>query len=381
MKITLKRTPEQIELIKAMASRNRSVAYDAQVALAEFIGPVLAEVINNAPTLSNLFTALPYNADDNPSIPLDLYYDITDEDYITVYSQSVAGGLPTNQVLPTASEMKVATYSLDSALSFDRRYAAKHRMDVVAKTFTRMAQEILLKQERTSATLTMAALANAVTNSKAHVQRSNQASRFLLADLNELRTLAKRINTSWANGTPATGARAGLTDILVSPEIVEQIRAMAYNPINTVAGITDTTGTEVGSTVGIAAPDAMRMAVYNSAGIPSFYGVSILEFNELGKGQKFNTIFDTAAGSTSYTKADGSGGATFNGASEEIIVGIDRSRDSLIRVVATDPDSNSEFTLVADDQYSIRQNKIGYFGSLEEGRVILDNRALVGKIV
>lgn len=381
MKITLKRTPEQIELIKAMASRNRSVAYDAQVALAEFIGPVLAEVINNAPTLSNLFTALPYNADDNPSIPLDLYYDITDEDYITVYSQSVAGGLPTNQVLPTASEMKVATYSLDSALSFDRRYAAKHRMDVVAKTFTRMAQEILLKQERTSATLTMAALANAVTNSKAHVQRSNQAGRFLLADLNELLTLAKRINTSWANGTPATGARAGLTDILVSPEIVEQIRAMAYNPINTVAGITDTTGTEVGSTVGIAAPDAMRMAVYNSAGIPSFYGVSILEFNELGKGQKFNTIFDTAAGTTEYTKADGTGGAQFNGSTSEIIVGIDRSRDSLIRVVATDPDSNSEFTLVADDQYSIRQNKIGYFGSLEEGRVILDNRALVGKIV
>ena len=57
------------------------------------------------------------------------------------------------------------------------------------------------------------------------------------------------------------------------------------------------------------------------------------------------------------------------------------TRDSLLRVVATDPDSNSEFTLVADDQYSIRQNKIGYFGSLEEGRVILDVRALVGKIV
>jgi hypothetical protein len=70
MKITLKRTPEQIELVKAMASRNRTVAYDAQVALAEFIGPVLAEVVNNAPTLSNLFTSLPFNADDNPSIPL-----------------------------------------------------------------------------------------------------------------------------------------------------------------------------------------------------------------------------------------------------------------------------------------------------------------------
>jgi hypothetical protein len=379
MKITLKRTPEQIELIKAMASRNRTVAYDAQVALAEFIGPVLAEVINNAPTLSNLFTSLSYNADDNPSIPLDLYYDVTDEDYITVYSQSVAGGLPTNQVLPTVSEMKLTTYTLDSALSFDRRYAAKHRMDVVAKTFTRMAQEILLKQERTSATLAMTALANASTNGKKHVQTSNQAGRFLLADLNELLTLAKRINTSWAKGTPATGSRTGITDLLVSPEIVEQIRAMAYNPINTVAGVTAGSGT--GTTVGITATDEMRSAIYSAAGIPSFYGVSILEFSELGKGQKFNKIFDAAAASTEYPKADGTGTNTFDEATEEILVGIDRTRDSLLRVVATDPDSNSEFSLTADDQYSIRQNKIGYFGSLEEGRVVLDVRALVGKIV
>ena len=68
MKIVLKRTDEQVELIKALASKNREVAYDAQVALAEFIGPVLAEVINNAPTVSNLFTSLQFNAEDNPCI-------------------------------------------------------------------------------------------------------------------------------------------------------------------------------------------------------------------------------------------------------------------------------------------------------------------------
>ena len=38
MKITLKRTQEQLELVKAMASKNREVAYEAQMALAEFIG-------------------------------------------------------------------------------------------------------------------------------------------------------------------------------------------------------------------------------------------------------------------------------------------------------------------------------------------------------
>jgi hypothetical protein len=374
MKISLKRTPEQVELIKAMASKNRSVAFEAQVALAEFIGPVLAEVINNAPTLSNLFTTLQFNADDNPSIPLDLYYDITDEDYIKVYSTSVAGGLPQNQVLPTSSEMKIATYSLDSALSFDRRYAAKGRMDVVSKTFTRMAQEILLKQERTSANLIMAALAKAVTNSKDHVIRCGSSGRVLLDDFNKLLTLAKRINTSFSNGTPAERSGRGISDLLVSPEVVQELRAMAYNPINT-------KGSPAGGSPadGIAAPDEMRTAIYNSAGLPEFYGISIMEINELGASQKFNTIFDTIAASKEFATPTGGRSAVF-GSTDEIIIGIDRSRDSLVRAVAVDADSDSEFNLTADDQFSLRQNKIGYFGSLEEGRMVLDDRALVGLI-
>jgi len=369
MKITLKRTPEQVELIKAMASKNRAVAYEAQVALAEFIGPVLAEVINNAPTLSNLFTTLQFNAEDNPSIPLDLYYDITDEDYIQVYSQSVAGGLPQNQVLPTASEMKIATYTLDSALSFDRRYAAKSRMDVVSKTFTRMAQEILAKQEKTSANLILSALAGATTNGKNHVISAGTNGRFLLDDLNRLFTLAKRINTSFAGGTPVSRSSRGITDLIVSPEVVQELRAMAYNPINTKGSPIG--GTAAGNNNGIAAPESMRTDIYNSAGIPEFYGVSIMEINELGAGQKFNTIFDSVS-DAKYS--------SFAGASQEIIIGLDRSRESLVRAVATDSENGSEFNLTADDQYSIRQNKIGYFGSLEEGRMVLDNRALVGVI-
>jgi hypothetical protein len=374
MKITLKRTPEQVELVKAMASRNRQVAYEAQVALAEFIGPVLAEVLNQAPTVSNLFQTLQFDADDNPSIPLDLYYNISDEDYVQIWSQSHAGGLPSNQVLPTASELKLTTYSLDSAVDFDRRYAAKSRMDVVSKTFTRVAQNILIKQETTSATLLMSALANATTNGKQHVIKTVQDDRFILADLNELLTLAKRINTSWIGGTP-TARTKGITDLLCSPEVVEDLRAMAYNPINTV----EADGTAAGGQQGIAGPDDMRMDIYRSAGIPEFYGIGIMELNELGTSQKFNTLF--AANGGTYSDADGSDSEAFADATDQIIVGVDRSRDSLIRAVATDAESGSEFTLIADDQYSIRQNKIGYFGSVDEGRVVLDNRVLVGKAI
>ena len=226
MKITLKRTPEQVELIKAMASRNRQVAYEAQVALAEFIGPVLAEVLNNAPTVSSLFQSLQFDADDNPSIPLDLYYNISDEDYVKVWSQSHAGGLPSNQVLPTASELKLATYTLDAAVDFDRRYAAKSRMDVVGKTFTRVAQEILLKQERTSATLLMASLAGASIKTSPlfenkQIFRTAVTDTVLIDDFNKLMTLAKRINTSWIGGTPTTRTR-GITCLLYTSDAADE---------------------------------------------------------------------------------------------------------------------------------------------------------------
>lgn len=381
MKITLKNTPEQVELIKAMASRNRDVAYEAQTALAEFIGPVLAEVINNAPALSNLFTTLQYNADDNPSIPLDLYFDVADEDYVQVYSQSRAGGLPTSEVLPTSSELKIATYSLDSAVSFDRRYAAKSRMDVVAKTMTRVAQEILLKQNTISANVILKALAQAFTGNSAHLEESAAINRFVLADLNRMITRSKRIVTSFVGGTPDARQGRGITDIICSPELVEELRAIAYNPINTKnAPVTSATNTNVQTA------DVIAEQAFNAAGAPEFYGINVIELNEMGgsglggSSRKFNDIFVTHQ-SGNIPLAGGASGDQAFASDDELVLGIDRSRESLIRPVAVDAENGGEFNLIADDQYSIRQNKIGYFGSLEEGRIVIDDRALVGTAV
>jgi hypothetical protein len=363
MKITLKRTQEQLELVKAMASKNREVAYEAQMALAEFIGPVLAEVVNNAPTISNLFTSVQFDADDNPSIPLDLYHDITDGDYIKVWSQSVAGGLPSNTVMPTHSELKFGTYRLDSAVDFDRKYAAKSRLDVISKTFTRVAQEVLLKQEKTSANLMLGTLADAGvsdSDNTKHTIESTTDGRFLLHDLNRLMTRAKRVNTSWSGGTP--DRTRGISDLIVSPEIVQSIREMSYNPVNTKAA----DGAAPANTEdGIAATDSVRDAVFSAGGLPEFYGMSIMEINELGAGSSYTAIYDSLAGGFQSGKTD-------------IIIGIDRSRDAMLRAVAVDAESGGEFNLIADDQYSVRQQKIGYYGMVEEGRMVVDNRGLFG---
>ena len=377
MKITLKRTPEQIELVKAMASKNRDVAYEAQVALAEFIGPVLAKVINQAPTLSNLFSNFAFSADESPSIPMDLYYDITDEDYVTVWSQAVPGGLPTNTVTPIGGEMKFTTYRLDSAVDFDKRYAQRSRMDVISKSFSRVAQEILLKQERNSATLLLGALAEARTKGRNHVIKAANSGRLILDDFNRLLTLGKRINTAWTGGTPEGGIGGrGVTDLIVSPEVVQGLREMAYNPINTKGTKTD-----------IVATDSMREAVYSNGGIPEFYGINIMELQEMGKGQRFNTLFaNLVDGKTNDIGFKGDEATpeefTFGSTNDsEIVIGLDKRVESMLRAVATDSETGSEFSLIADDQYSVRQSKIGYYGSIEEGRMILDNRALFGLVV
>ena len=79
---------------------------------------------------------------------------------------------------------------------------------------------------------------------------------------------------------------------------------------------------------------------------------------------------------------DGSGGAhAFVVATDELVVGIDNSKGAFIRALAQNADSGSTFTAEPDDQFAQRAEKIGFYGSLEEGRVCIDGRAVVGLVV
>jgi len=380
MKITIKRTEDQLALVRALGSNNREEAYEAQAAVADLLGPVVSEVINNAPTVGNLYTSLSYGEDDNPSLPLDLFHDITDEDYIQVYSQQVAGGLPYSQVFPAHNELKFSTYTLDSALAFDRKYVRKARLDVVSKTFTRMAQEVLLKQTKTAFNVLATALVKGQGTSAtagSQIIGSTTENRFVLDDFNRLITKSKRINSSFNGGTPVGGVKSGITDLLVSPEMVEQLRSMAYNPINPL----DADGGAASAADGQVAPDVLRQELFSAAGLPSFYGINIMEINQMGINQTFNKLFAAVVTAEGATVVGGGNTGTFSQTDDEIVIGIDRSKDALIRPVVIGEGSPSELQVLVDDQFSVRQNKIGYYGKVEEGRICIDDRALIGLAV
>ena len=376
MKIRIQETPEQVELIKACASKDKLIAEEARAAVAELVGPVISEVINNAPSVSSLYQTLAFSEDDNLSIPLDLFHDVTDEDYIRIHSQSVAGGLSTNELYPAHDELKFKTYTLDSAISLDKKYLRKGRSIDISKVFTRMAQEFLLKQEKTSINQLLGALIagdTKTTGSAAagnHIIRSTTANQLQLDDFNRLITLSKRLWSSYSSGTPVGGPMVGVTDLLMSPEMVEELRNMAYNPVNTRSGKVDTSGATA-----IPATEDMRKQLMSQGGLPTFFGIGIIEVLEMGINQRYNKIFDALAGSTTFN-----GGSQFT-ANDEIIVGIDRSKESLIRPAVREEGVSTEVSVQVDDQFVSRQNKLGWYGKIEEGRIVLEDRVLTGIVV
>ena len=383
MKLKLKNTPEQVELIKAMGSRNGTESREALEAFAAFVGPVVQKVLNETALSSALYTDMAFDEDDSPSIPLDLYYN-EDAGLISVWSQNVAGGLPTSTVDVPVQEMKFSTYRLDSAVSFHKRYARKSRLDVVSKAIERMTQEVLIKQERNAWAVVLKAVAEAATkNGRAvtpgttgslrHVVDSagTSAAQFTLADLNMLVTRMKRVSQSFAGGTAAE--TRGVTDIYVSPEVKSAIRAFAYNPIQNSL----TNGQSI-------LPENVRDEIYRGAGTEEIYGITIHELLELGINQRYNTLFANVWNNAAnlVSDVDGYYGNSINTASQELILAVDATRDAFVRPVARQAESGGTFTVLPDDQfYAARQDKTGFYGFVEEGRVCLDARAVGGIII
>jgi hypothetical protein len=369
MKIELTPDDKKLKLLKAVGSRTKDTSKRAQEILAAFVGPIIQQVLEQSATSSLIYTDHPYNFDDVPSIPLDLF-DGNEEGLIDIWAQSIAGGLPTNLV-HGMDDFRLMTYRLDSAVSFLKSYAAKARLDVVSLALRRMAQELQVKMEFHAWSPILQALGDATTNGSQHLIDATTTDVFQLDDMNRLWTLIKRLRRSWVQGTPTSVPAKGLTDIIVSPEIIEQIRSFAYQPMNT-RTVDGTAGTPAGSSTALGLPDAVRQRFFDASGIPEIFGVGIIELQELGVGEAYVTLFDAL-----YS----GGGIGFDGANDDLVIGVDLSVDAFIRVVAQDSDTGDTIVVEPDDQFVRRQEKIGWFTSVEEGRAVIDNKAVCGIVV
>ena len=367
-KIKLQNKAEHVELIKAMVSPDPATSGKARAAFAKFIGPVIQQVLNLMGTANLIYTDWPYNEDDLPMFPLDQYY-LQPVGSIKVWQQNVPGGLGSS-LESGLQEMPITTYRLDTAVSWLEKTIRRGRLPYVSLGLNRAAQELLRLQERNGWLVALRALAEARTRSGTstleHIIASTTAGVLQLDDFNRWLTRAKRINVAFdQQGTPETMYSKGATDAFLSPEMMEQIRGFVYQPMNT-RGVPDSNESTV-----LGLPDAVRQNIYNNSGMSEVYGITLHEMLEFGVSQRYNTLFGSFySGSTSFATA-----------SQQIIMGVDRSREALIRPIAQNADYGSDLVMQEDNQWPKRAGKIGFFGALEEGRAVIDSRVLTGLII
>jgi hypothetical protein len=379
MKIKLKEKPEQIALIKAMGSSDEETSAKAMKVFASLVGPLARKVLDETNIIDSLYDTISVGEFEPRTIPLDDFYNIDKPDYVRVTFSSQPGDLAYSQ-LTGADDIPFTTFVVTSAIAMYRKYLKAGRIQHAENGIRKMINEVRFKMKRQGIQPILDSVANVQTNGKYHVTRSHQAGRFVLADLNRLETLASRIVTSALGGSANAAGARGITDLLLSPEIVEDIRAIAYNPMNTVAA---DGGAPANTEDGIAAPESLRNEVYGAAGIPSLYGCNIIQMVEMGVGQDFNTIFDAFAGSNAYVDNAGTGTAVFNGATEQIVLGINRSVDvnGLVKIEISDSESGSTFNALPDNQFVAREGKVGFYGSAEAGYLSVEPRNLFAIVV
>ena len=375
-KINFKYTPEQIEIVKKMGSNNRSEALAAQEAFAAVLTEPILKIILTAPTISNLFKTITFGEGEPSVIPLDVYFDIRNRNYLNVWTQSTSGGLATNFV-QGISEMFVNTHNLTSAVSLKKSYLRSGSVDHLAATMQKIAEEVLIKQEIHAVNVLLGGLAGGrvdgnaanTATSNLNVIRSNTAGRFQMADFNTLVTRFERQLASNVGSTPV-GSQSTVTDLVGSPEFFGEVRSMAYQPVNTTQSASGTSS--------FAAPEALRQEIYRSAGIQSIFGINLIKCFDLGIGRAFNSLFSNYAGSTAYLGSGGTGSAAFNSATEQLVIGLNANATNLMRL--RQRGASGEFTLAADDQYSVRSGMLGFWGEVVEGHAVLDERQMIGML-
>jgi hypothetical protein len=357
-----------LQLLRDSGSTNKSVADAAQEAFASIMSSSLSRVLEPLNVANDIFTEVEvYTGRDVPEIPIDLYYGVG-EGAFRVWSNGYPGGLAYNEISGFDS-FRFRTSRMDSAIAWNKSYAADARMKVVERGLMRLMDEIMVKSQFNAFTVLADALGGARTSNQSHViastaKTNSTARQFQLDDVNRLMTKIKRLNSSWANGTTRS-AGSGLTDLYISPETMEQIRKMTYNPMNT-TGVPDTA-----ESTALGLPDEMRMEIYRNGGATEIYGKTLHELNEMGVGQVYNELFRQKYNAT------GGGAPAWTVATDELVIGIDKSLGAFARVINADT-NGSTFQLLVDDQHLARSEKMGYYGFMEEGWLVGLDKAIVG---
>lgn len=248
----------------------------------------------------------------------------------------VAYAIPSQGMIPNkyieGDYVTLPTYEIGAAIDWTLRYSKNARWNVVLKAM-QVLEAMFVKKLNDDGWHTL--LAAGVDRNILVYDSDASAGQFTKRLVSLMKVIMRR--NSGGNSTSIN--RGKLTDLYMSPEGVEDIRNWGVDQIDEVT----------------------RREIFQlgDGSVNRVFGVNLHELDELGESQEYQTYFTSELG------------ASLQASDYELVVGFDLSKsDSFVMPVRTPLE-------IFEDDSLHRQRRHGYYGWLECGFGVLDNRRVI----
>ena len=331
MRIQAKPDAETIALIKATADSNPDTRRNAQFEFAKALELPLREAVLSGDVLGGIYEIANWEPGTSPEYPLDLIAPGEEDEFVAFTSPGV-GYIPERRV--SGNYVSITTYAINNAIDWELKFSRQGNIDILSRALRVMGAGFVKK----------------INNDGFHTLIAAAADRNILvydADATagtfskRLISLMKTVMVRNGGGNSTSLRKGGLTDVLTSPEAVEDVRNWNISEVDEI------TRREI------------YMASDNSDVLTRVFGVNLHPLHELGVGAEYQKYYTDILG------------GTMAASDEEIVIGVDlMNRDSFIM-------PNTLPIEVFPDDNMHRRQEVGYYGWGEYGFGVLDGRRCV----
>lgn len=322
-------------MLRACAASDSNIRETAQKALAADIGPVIRKGIFDESNHEGIFEDNVLAPGATPNYKMD-FVKPGDEDNYVAFTLPKQGKIPERHV--EGDELWVPQFRIANSIDWDIQYMRNARWDIVSRALE-VYQAGFVRKNNTDAWRTLMYAAydrGMIVSASGSAPFTGNTS--IVSPPTEgafVKELLSRAKTAMMRGAGGNGNAGVLTDVYLSPEAMEDVRAWGTNQVD------EFTRREI--------------MVAASKGIAAIYGVQLHQMTEFGEGQEYQLYLTSI-------------GATLPASTREWAVGLDLStRDSFVHPITQELETFEDPTLY-------RQQRMGIYGTMGHGWAVLDSR-------
>lgn len=336
---------EAIEALRATANPDSTVRNAAQKAFAAELNMPLRQGVFDRDNLGGIYEKQVLAPGAQANYPLD-FVKPGEEDNFIAFTLPKQGRVPERHV--EGDELWVPTFNIGNAIDWSLKYAREARFDVIMRAI-RVYEAGFVRKINSDGWRTILGAADG----RGLVVTANGAAPFTGSSLVPTaaagqfsKELISRMKTAMTRGAGGNGNAGRLTDVYLSLEAMEDIRAWDVDEID----------------------EFTRREIFVSReyGLAQIYGVVLHEMTEFGEGQEYEEFLETTLGRSHQT---------INSVTlKEFCIGLDLSTmDSFVMPIRHELETY-------EDPALYREQRAGIYGWMEHGFAVLDpRRVLIGE--